>query len=53
MVYDYIQHDLLGVILNRIKFTPAQIKYIIKEILEAVAALHSEHIEHGNLKSIW
>lgn len=51
MVYDYIQHDLMGIILNRIKFNPSQIKYVIKEILEAVDALHSEHIEHGHLKS--
>lgn len=51
MVYDYIEHDLMGLIRIKIKFSAAQIKYILKEILEAVGALHIEHIEHGHLKS--
>ena len=51
MVFDYVQHDLLGIIHKKIKFNSVQVKYIIKEVLEAVDALHSEHIEHGHLKS--
>lgn len=51
MVYDYVQHDLLGIIYKRIRFNLAQIKYIMKEVLEAVDALHTEHIEHGHIKS--
>lgn len=53
MVYDYIEHDLMGLIRRKIKFSASQIKYILKEILEAVETLHSEHIEHGHLKSIF
>lgn len=30
MVYDYFEHDLLGLILRRIKFTVAQKKCILK-----------------------
>lgn len=52
MVYDYVEHDLMGLIRRKVKFSAAQIKYILKEILEAVETLHSEHIEHGHLKSI-
>lgn len=51
MVYDYVQHDLLGIIRKKIKFNAAQVKYVFKEVLEAVEALHCEHIEHGHLKS--
>lgn len=51
MVYDYIEHDLMGLIRRKIKFSASQIKYILKEVLEAVETLHSEHIEHGHLKS--
>ena len=52
MVYDYVEHDLMGLIRKKVKFSAAQIKYILKEVLEAVETLHSEHIEHGHLKSI-
>lgn len=51
MVYDYVEHDLLGIIQNRIKLTTAQVKYIMKEVLEAVDVLHCEHITHDHLKS--
>lgn len=51
MVYDYVEHDLLGLILRRIKFTTAQQKCIIKRMLEAVLALHEQGLEHGYLKS--
>ena len=51
MVYDYIEHDLMGLIRRKVKFSASQIKYILKEILEAVETLHYEHIEHGHLKS--
>ncbi len=51
MVYDYVEHDLLGLILRRIKFTTAQQKCIVKQMLEAVLVLHEQGIEHGHLKS--
>lgn len=52
MVYEYVEHDLMGLIRRKVKFSIPQIKYILKEVLEAVDSLHSEHIEHGHLKSI-
>jgi serine/threonine protein kinase len=51
LLCEYLEHDLLGLIQKKVRFSPAQTKYILSKTLAAVAELHEEHLEHQFLKS--
>jgi serine/threonine protein kinase len=50
LLYEYLEHDLLGLIKRKVRFSAAQTKYILSKSLAAVAVLHEEHLEHQFLK---
>ena len=52
MVFPYLEHDLDGLLQNpEVKFTPAQLKSYMMQILRGVAHLHSCMILHRDIKS--
>ncbi len=50
LLYEYLEHDLLGLIKKKVRFSAAQTKYILSKSLAAVEVLHEEHLEHQFLK---
>ena len=51
LVFDYFEHDLFGLTARRVRFGLPQAKYIIKEALSGLSALHSQRIMHRDVKS--
>lgn len=50
-VFDYAEHDLLGVTARRIRFGSQSVKFIFKEVVRGVAHLHAQGIFHRDLKT--
>ena len=51
LVFDYMEHDLLGLVAKKIQFEPQHIKTIFKQIVEGINVLHQNNIMHRDLKS--
>lgn len=52
LVFDYMEHDLLGLVAKKIQFEPQHIKTIFKQIVEGIEVLHKNNIMHRDLKSM-
>ena len=50
LVFEYVPHDLFAIVKNRPKFTPAQLKCILKQMLEGLAYLNSKGFLHRDIK---
>lgn len=51
MVFEYVDHDLTGVLHHpSIHFTPAQLKSLMKQLLEGLGFIHRRGVLHRDLK---
>jgi cyclin-dependent kinase 12/13 len=50
LVFEYMEHDLTGLIDNKISFTVSQIKCILHQLLTGVQYMHSNNIIHRDIK---
>lgn len=46
LVFDYVEHDLAGLIDIKYKFPPNAIRFLTKQLFEALHYLHDKKIMH-------
>lgn len=50
LVFEYVEHDLSGILDARYKFSLPAVKCLTKQLLDALAYLHEQNICHRDLK---
>ena len=50
-VFDYMEHDLLGLVAKKIKLSSARVRSIFKQMAAGLSDLHSKNIIHRDIKS--
>ena len=51
MVFEYEDHDLLGLIKHNFAFTDAHCKSLVQQMLQGISYLHRKGVIHRDLKS--
>ena len=51
VVFDYLEHDLFGLMARRVRLEPGQVKAVFQQLARGVAALHAHNILHRDMKS--
>ena len=51
LVFDYFEHDLLGLLKHRVKLGLGQVRSVFRQLATGLAHLHSHGILHRDLKS--
>ena len=51
LVFDYMEHDLLGLVAKKIKLSSARVRSIFKQMATGLHDLHTKSIIHRDIKS--
>lgn len=51
LVFEYMEHDFLGLIARKVQFKPEHVKAIFRQMVQGVAVLHRHNLIHRDLKS--
>lgn len=50
LVFDYMDHDLQGLLSQKIHYGPAEIKCLLRQILLGLEYLHKQGVMHRDIK---
>lgn len=51
LVFDYFEHDLFGLMANKVRFDLPVVRKIVQDLLKGLEHMHSRNILHRDLKS--